>query len=80
MAQKNQASVFTDPTILFVSLCITIMVGKKLAIGDIDMITTGFFINPYVIASFVIGVLVYLWARSGKQVELSVVDQWSANW
>lgn len=27
-----------------------------------------------------IGVLVYTWGNSGKQVELSVVDQWSANW
>lgn len=76
----KERSFFTDPTFLFALLCITIMAGKKLVSGEVELVTKGFFLNPWVIGTFLVGLVVYKWATAGKQVPLTTVDQWSANW
>ncbi len=73
-------SLVQDPTFLFASLCLVIMVLKKLLAGDIEKVTSGFIFNPYVVGTFVLGAAVWTWAGRGKQVTLSLLDQWTANW
>jgi hypothetical protein len=73
-------SLLRDPTFLFALLCIVIMVVKKLVSGEVEKVTHGFFFNPYVLGTLIVGVLVWGWVAKGKQVPLSLYDQWTANW
>lgn len=72
-----------DPTQSFSLLVISIMMIRFLLAHEweFSLLLSGFFLNPYVILSFVLAALVKWWFCSSALFQkLSVRDQWTAEW